>query len=240
MRNKSFTLIELLVVIAVIGLLASLIFVNLTGTRSKANIARGLQFSQSVHNALGSEAVGVWNFDEGSGTITNDSSGYNNHGTLTNGPIWRCSGTDSNYTPSGHGCSLQFNGTNTYVEIFSNINLPSGSQDRTVSAWVYMQNYTTPIAHVFHYGNNLTGQTWGIAIWNDGKFGAHEWNVYDRYGNVPLNQWTMLAITLSGNNIKNHYLNGILVGTGTYTPNTSLVQLPKIGMRVSPGEYFNG
>ncbi len=116
-NRKSFTLVELLVVIAVIGLLASLIIVNLTGTRSKANIARGLQFSQSVHHALGSEAVGVWSFDEGSGATAYDASGYGNNGTLVNGPGWRCAGTDSNYTPSGQGCSLQFDGANDRVAI---------------------------------------------------------------------------------------------------------------------------
>jgi prepilin-type N-terminal cleavage/methylation domain-containing protein len=112
-RQKSFTLIELLVVIAVIGLLASIIIVNLTGTRSKANIARGLQFSQSVHNALGAYAVGVWSFDEGSGTTANDASGYNNHGT-----IYGASYTTD--TPNGKGYALSFDGVDDYVETGSN------------------------------------------------------------------------------------------------------------------------
>ena len=32
--------------------------------------------------------VGSWSFDEGTGTIANDSSGNNNNGTLYNGPTW--------------------------------------------------------------------------------------------------------------------------------------------------------
>ena len=135
MNRKSFTLVELLVVIAVIGLLASIIIVNLTGTRSKANISRGLQFSQSIHHALGSEAVGVWSFDEGSGTTANDASGYGNNGTLTNGPVWRCASTDPNYTPSGTGCSLYFDGVNDYINN-GNSTILAPVDALTVSFWM--------------------------------------------------------------------------------------------------------
>jgi prepilin-type N-terminal cleavage/methylation domain-containing protein len=151
MRNKSFTLIELLVVIAVIGLLASIIIVNLTGTRSKARIARGLQFSQSLHHALGSEAVGVWSFDEGSGTIANDASGYNNHGTLVNGPVWRCASIDPNYTPSGSGCSLQFDGVDDYVTMGDTPEMDLGfTTDVTVEAW-----FKHPAEDAIGWGRNI-------------------------------------------------------------------------------------
>ena len=129
MRNKSFTLIELLVVIAIIGLLASIILVSLKSPREKARIARGLQFSQSIHHALGSEAVGVWSFDEGSGTVAFDASGYNNHATLVNGPVWRCDDT-----PTGTGCSLQFDGVDDYVELSQLLTIFDKSF--TVSMWI--------------------------------------------------------------------------------------------------------
>ena len=109
-KNKAFTLIELLVVIAIIGLLASIVLVNLTGQRQKARIARGLQFSQSLHHALGAYAVGVWRFDEGSGTTVYDSSGYGNDGTIY-GPSY------VGDTPSGEGYSLSFDGVDDYVEV---------------------------------------------------------------------------------------------------------------------------
>jgi len=52
--------------------------------------------------------VGYWNFDEGAGTVVSDSSGNNNTGTLTNGPLW---------TAGKVGNALNFDGTNDYVSI---------------------------------------------------------------------------------------------------------------------------
>jgi len=130
-RQKSFTLIELLVVIAIIGLLASLVITNLTGTRSKANIARGLQFSQSVHHALGAYAVGVWSFDEGSGTIANDASGYGNNGTI-NGASYTID------TPSSQGYALNFDGVDDYVETGSN---GFSTKIGTIAIWAKANNW---------------------------------------------------------------------------------------------------
>jgi prepilin-type N-terminal cleavage/methylation domain-containing protein len=128
MKDKAFTLIELSVVIAVIGLLASIIIVNLTGARTKANIARGLQFGQSVHNALGAYAVGVWNFDEGSGTTANDSSGYGNNGSISGASYT----TD---TPSGEGYALSFNGVDNEIQIADKPEF-NGSGEFSVSVWI--------------------------------------------------------------------------------------------------------
>ena len=80
--KKSFTLIELLVVIAIIGLLSSVVLVSMRGTRERARIAKGLEFSQSVQNTLGAYAVGWWRFDAIEGNQIIDGSGYGNHCTV--------------------------------------------------------------------------------------------------------------------------------------------------------------
>ncbi len=83
MKNKkAFTLIELLVVIAIVGLISSIVLVNLKGTREKARIAKALDFSHTIQHTLGAYAVGIWRFEE-IGDTALDSSGYGNHGTIT-------------------------------------------------------------------------------------------------------------------------------------------------------------
>ncbi len=132
MKQKAFTLIELLVVIAIIGVIASIVLVNLSGSRDKARIAGGYQFGQSINHALGAYAVGVWSFDRYGDLIT-DLSGYGNHCTLVGSPA-------PTEAEGIIGKALRFNGNNR-----ANCGGdPVVNPDQfTYTAWIYLEKDTT-------------------------------------------------------------------------------------------------
>ena len=82
--KKGFTLIELLVVIAIIGILSAIVIASLARTRSSATKAAGQVFDGNLYESYGADAVGIWNFDEGSGLIAADTSGNRNTITMAN------------------------------------------------------------------------------------------------------------------------------------------------------------
>jgi prepilin-type N-terminal cleavage/methylation domain-containing protein len=148
--HTGFTLIELLVVIAIIGLLSTIVVSELGGSRTKAKIAAGQQFSSNVYHAIGDEMVGQWNFDECSGTIAKDTSGNNNTGTLAISPFW------STDTPGRTGCSFSFNGTTQQITIPNSSSISDYSNGITVSLW-FKTNTVSGIQGIFYQPQfNLT------------------------------------------------------------------------------------
>ena len=70
--------------------------------------------------------VGHWKFDEGSGDVVYDSSGYGNDGTLINNPAW----VDGKF-----GKALSFDGVDDYVEVLDDPSLNFGIGNFSVELW---------------------------------------------------------------------------------------------------------
>jgi len=131
--NKSFTLIEILVVIVIIGILSGFIIVSMAGVSSKATIAKGQAFANSLRNAIILNLVSEWKLDDASGTTAADYWDSNN-GTWTGpagsytSPSWRTSSECVS-----NGC-LAFDGTDDWINIGQPASL-NFTNAFTVSLW---------------------------------------------------------------------------------------------------------
>ena len=85
--------------------------------------------------------LALWHFDEGSGTVLQDSAGPNN-GLIVNSPEW---------VPGRVGKALRFNGSNQYVRAKAGLIL-GGARAFTVEAWVNYEGETGTHPDQFVYG----------------------------------------------------------------------------------------
>jgi prepilin-type N-terminal cleavage/methylation domain-containing protein len=128
MKRDGFTLIEILVVIAVIGLLSSIVMVNLGGSsRQKARIAEGKRLSASLDHILGIDALGKWSFVT-QASVGTDQSGQGNNGSLQSGAVWKDRATCDLQL---EGC-LELDGVSSYMDI----KVMSIPKSVTVAAWI--------------------------------------------------------------------------------------------------------
>jgi len=234
-KNKAFTLIEILVVITIIGLLSSIVLVAIKSTKEKARIVKILQFAAQVYHALGADAVGIWDFDEGDGTTVNDRSGNNNNGTLINGPVWKCASANPDYTPSGKGCSLEFDGSNDYVRIDSVV--VSSPTSLTISAWFKKESGGANYECALHQSSNTTigGSSYWLGVDSDdyltATIGARTgvgWdagrtNIKANYG-----MWYYLVASWDGSTVK-VYVNGKYIKKYSLTSYSNLTTPTRIG-----------
>ena len=220
--------------------------------RTQADIKANL-FNKNLSNSA-SNLVAYYRFNEGSGTTATNSSINTSgiDGTLTNGPLYVAS-------PIQFGTNaFKFNGTSNYVELLNRINI--GTSDFTIEAWVYPQ--ATAAGMVFaqdvcgdaeqQFRLYTTNSKVSFDLSDAAALGApYSFQLPSTANSVPLNTWTHVAATRSGNNYT-VYINGVsnaTYSTGSNTINNQsgadVNKRLRIGSRggVSGGcglNYFNG
>jgi len=209
--KKAFTLVELLVVIAIVGLLSGVAVVATNGSRAKAKLAASQSFESSIDNAAGSEIVGQWLFDEGSGATVSDTSGNGNNGTIT-GATW---------TTGFSGSALNFNG-GAQVALGNSAALNPGIF--TITAWVKPGDISGPYNYIYSNARDCCGTYSGINFnFNYNLLSGTIWNAAGGWpgGSKQLNSttvipnnspWVFTAFSYDGNKMV-LYINGRMDST---------------------------
>jgi hypothetical protein len=156
--------------------------------------------TNTAHADITTGLVGHWKFDEGSGTSAADSSGNNNTGTLTNGPMWAVGKV---------GQALDFlDGANDTVNAGSASaidDIDIAGSGLTASAWIYVKSFS-PQGTIVGKGNANNSGNWFLFL--DGpaqtlRFlkdydGATDLSVRTDFPNTYLNAWKHVVMTWDG------------------------------------------
>ncbi len=187
--------------------------------------------------------IGYWEFEEGMGTATADSSENGNNGTLVNSPTWGA---------GVFGGALSFNGTSSYVNL-NNTSITNSLKPAlpvTVSAWIKPAS-ATGVQTVFasdnfssvYYGFDM--KLVGGVLSCDYGSGTSAGSPYRRSKNgttvLTAGVWYHVAVVIQGPTSMNLYVNGVDNG-GTYNGSGGPMQYSTASSKIgSEGtNYFNG
>lgn len=249
--HKAFTIIEMLVVISIIGVLASIVIIQLSGAEEKAKMSKIRSFSVKVGIELAGDVVSEWRLDESMGDTAYDAWGINN-GTLYSG-AGACSDPPTLGCPHWEevgdcvsGYCLEFDGTDDWVDCGDDASLTTNiTNNLTVEAWANPYNVVGSsncqnIAS--QYGDGSNGWILRTSNSNDGHFHPYiyvgGWHSCDG-GFLEINKWSHLVLTYDGETVKG-YLNGIFVCQNT-DPSGNLAMTGSTVLAGSyTGERFEG
>jgi len=189
--------------------------------------------------------VGLWHFDEGSGSYANDSSGYGNNGTLYDANITNDDGdTPPQWVDGKYGKALSFDGVDDYVEVTDSDSLDL-VDEFTISLRSYIES--EKYSPLIIKGRENPAYDNYLLLEDTGRgemyfYIGDETNTISKYISCPytIKQWQFWTAVYERPNMY-LYLNGELVDSRsdadfTVTTNTHPV---KIGSKWGT-VYFNG
>lgn len=209
--EQAFTIIEMLVVIAIIGLLASVILLNATGSKEDARVAKLLEFSGVLQNVLGSELVGYWRFDEGSGSSANDTSGYGNNGAISGAQFSADTPHQVVAQANGHW-ALGYSSGNDRVNVNDAPSLDIVKQI-TIEAWIKLNAVPNNKSYIIvEKGNNCSSLNYGLYVDEDTarvNFSLVGCNNTFSQRRITTGVWHHIAVTYSDSTgIAEYYIDG--------------------------------
>jgi hypothetical protein len=194
-----------------------------------------LVLSMALTSTTKAELVGWWRFDEGSGTIANDSSGNGNDGTFNGDPQW---------VVGYFGGALEFDGTDDWLDCGNDPSLDLTTW--TITFWLRVnenKNYNGFIIK----GNDVT-ENYEVLGFADGSFhfpiahtdGSRTY-INTAAGVIVPDEWAHFAYSYDAAQGRRFYKNGDLIfeDTESGTPQTSSVSLA-IGNEQPLSRYVNG
>jgi hypothetical protein len=154
--------------------------------------------------------VAMWRFEEGTGSIANDSSGNGHHGTLLGTPEWGVG-------PVGSGSAVVFDPDGCYGMDCGIFDPTNGTGQFSLALWAFWDG-TGEIQHFLTKSNGWGADTmmFQAELWAANSSADHADRVgasYQPVGSVPFflmpeNEWVHLAWTFDGSNLR-VYLNGV-------------------------------
>jgi prepilin-type N-terminal cleavage/methylation domain-containing protein len=184
-------------------------------------------------------------FEEGTGTITYDLSGYNNNGTLYNFNF----NSSSGWVKGKSGWGLIFDGIDDYVMVPDSNSLDTNGEEVSIIFWTYPTAFNGD-THIIRH------QTPGYLFdQNPSNYGLEIYHLYDTqwryspcYSGSPLslNEWQFVAGTFKKGSFLKIYRNGILtrqcLPSYPYSmgPAPNPLYIGYLGWKASGNAYFKG
>jgi len=229
--HSGFTLIELLVVISIIALLSSVVLAALSGAREKGRIAGITLFAENIYQTHGADAIAYWNFNEGTGNLSQYPNGAdnlkpaldlsgNNRTLVANSTVNR----ENSTVPAGSGSALSLKKKSGWAQVTHMTGSDLQPSGLTASLWINFTELTNSSGAILYVGNqngmthtdmdltvNKSDTSSGYAFYSPRNYGDLDIS----FGTLDTGKWHNIAYSISidssGNGTAAAYFDGKLV-----------------------------